>query len=344
MFPAFRMCRALYVLPFLLLVACGPKAPDVSGVKAELPARRFDRDFFAIDTNHTAAGLQALETKYPDFLNFYLDTLLGFGVQRHFSDTAGPIREGVRVLLTHKDYRGLFDTVGRHFPDTKKEEAAITTAYRYFRHYFPDAPEKRPLVFFTSNLSRYSAITYGDLIGVGLDMYLGKNYPYYSSVEIPQYMMGRLSPEYMPADVMISLFRDRYPYNPESHSLIDLMVQRGQELYYLEKVLPGAPDSIRLGYTGTQLKWLEENETQLYHFFTDRKLLHETNMLKVMRYVTEGPREAHMPAEAPGNTGSYIGYRIFKAWMEKQGDLPLAKALEPKNGQEVLQQSGYRPR
>lgn len=354
-FRAFRLCfskmklipKSLFAAGLLLLslAACtGEKSPDVAGVKAELPARRFDRDFAAIDTNNIQGSLQALQQKYPDFLNFYLDTLMGFGVRGNYANDNPPIREGVRVLLTHKDYRGVFDTVARHFPETKAAEEGLTKAYRYYRHYYPEAPEKRPLVFFTSNLSRYNAITYGDLLGVGLDMYLGPDYPFYRSVEIPDYMIRRLSPEYIPVDMMIALHRDRYPFDPEERTLIDLMIQRGQELYFLTKVLPQAPDSVRLGFSAAQLKWLQDNEANVYHVYVQNKLLHETNLLKTLRYVTEGPRELNISLEAPGNTGSWLGYRIFSAWMEKHKEMPLAKALEPKNGQQILQESGYKPR
>jgi hypothetical protein len=325
--------------------ACGGNsAPDVSGVKVNLTARRFDRDFSAIDTTAVGAGLQRLQQQYPDFLNFYLDTLMGFGVRGRYVDTALPVREGVRVLLTQKDYRGLFDTVAAHFPDTKAAEAAITDAYRYYRHYVPQAPEQRPLVFFTSNLNRYNAITYENLLGIGLDMYLGPNYPFYRSVEIPDYMIRRLTPAYIPVDLMIALYREQHPFEPENQRLIDLMIQRGQELYFLTKVLPQTPDSIRLGYAGEQLHWLENNESYVYHFYIQKKLLHETNMLKVIRYVTDGPRDVAISAEAPGNTGSWIGFRIFSAWMDKHPDLPLAEALQPKDGQQILQESGYKPK
>ncbi len=335
------------IILLLLLASCGGEsAPDVSAVEVELPARRFDRDFAAMDTAKMGASLQTLQAKYPDFLNFYLDTLLGFGVRGNFADTALPVREGVRPLLTQKDYRGLFDTVARHFPDTKEAEKGILEAYRYYRHYYPDAPEKRPLTFFTSNLSRYSAITYGDLLGVGLDMYLGESYPFYRSVEIPDYMLRRLSPPFIPVDMMIALHRDRHPFDPENHTLLDLMVQRGQELYFLKKVLPQTPDSLRLGYTTAQLKWLEANETNVYHFYIQNKLLHETNLLRTVRFVTDGPRDMNISVspEAPGNTGSWIGFRIFSAWMDKHKDLPLAEALQPKSGQKVLEESGYKPR
>src|SRR4051812_6322222 len=78
------------------------KAPDVSGIKVELKTSRFDKDMLAIDTNNITAGLQQLHQKYPDFLNFFLDTLMGFEIKGDYSEY-NPAVQGFRHYLTQKD-------------------------------------------------------------------------------------------------------------------------------------------------------------------------------------------------------------------------------------------------
>jgi hypothetical protein len=328
------------------LAGCGSAgAPDVSGVEAKITARRFDLDFAKLDTTALAGSLASLSQQYPEFLNFYLDTLLGFGVRGNYTDSSTAIKQSVRVLLTNKDYRGVFDSVRVHFPPAKTAEltAQIEKGYRYYRHYFPSAPAQRPLIYFTSNLSRYSAITYDKLLGVGLDMYLGENYPFYSAVDIPQYMQRRLTPAYIPVDIFRSIYTDAHPFEMEGRTLLDMMVQRGQEQYFLQKVLPFEADSIRLGMTAAQIEWCEANQGDLFYYFANHKLLYETELLKTTRYVTDGPAVQGLPAEAPGNVGTFIGYKIFSAWMEKQGTLKMEDALKPQEAQKLLQDSGYKP-
>ncbi len=330
-----------------MLAGCGAdKGPDVSSVKAKITDRRFDLDFAKLDTNRLAGSLTSLSQQYPEFLNFYLDTLLGFGVRGNYNDSSTAVKQSVRILLTNKDYRGVFDSVRTNFPPAKTEEitAQIEKGYRYYRHYFPEAPARRALIYFTSNLSRYSAITYENLLGVGLDMYLGESYPFYRAVDIPQYMLRRLRPEYIPTDVFTSVFRDTHPFEMEGRSLLDMMVQRGQEQYFLQKVLPFEPDSIRFGMSAAQLEWCEANQGDLFYYFANHKLLYENDLLKTSRYVTEGPAVQGLPAEAPGNVGTFIGYKIFSAWMEKHPEMPLPEALKPQDAQKLLQESGYKPR
>ena len=54
--------------------------PDVSKVQVSLDTRRFDKDLYALDTNRIGEGLQKISAKYPDFLNYFLDTIMAYGI------------------------------------------------------------------------------------------------------------------------------------------------------------------------------------------------------------------------------------------------------------------------
>ncbi|MEI9946820.1 MAG: hypothetical protein WDN26_21685 [Chitinophagaceae bacterium] len=57
-----------------LLIACNDKknAPDVSAIKADVAVKRFDKDFFSLDTIGIEKSLSKLGTQYPPFyLSFY---------------------------------------------------------------------------------------------------------------------------------------------------------------------------------------------------------------------------------------------------------------------------------
>src|SRR6202000_1091853 len=73
--------------------------PDISHIKVDLKTYRFDTDLFTIDTNHIGDGLKQLAVKYPDFLNFFLDTMLNYGIHGNYSDTTKGISDGLRIFL-----------------------------------------------------------------------------------------------------------------------------------------------------------------------------------------------------------------------------------------------------
>lgn len=331
-----------------MLASCGSggeKAPDVSGVKIELNTRRLDKDLYSIDTNNIGTGLQSLSGKYPDFLNFYLDTLLGFGINRNYNDTNSAIRFGLKSFLTHKDYRGLYDTVIKHFPDTKEIDGKLKSGFQYVTHYYPEY--KTPnIIYLVSGLNNWGAFTYDDdVMGIGLDMFLGASYPYYKSVGIPDYMSEKLTPGHIPVAAMRAVYQGMMPFVPEDRNLLDMMIQKGKEAYFLQKVLPSVSEHERLGYTKAQLDWCTNNEAHVYNFFVKENLLYDKDWQKILRFVNDGPTSAGMPAESPGNIGSWVGLQIVKAYVAQSPEMSLKElTLQLVDAQAFLQKSKYKPR
>lgn len=337
---------SIWALTIIFLAGCkavDDKTPDVRNIFIKLNVRRLDRDLARLDTNQLNRGLVDLQKRYPDFLSFYLDTLMGFNINGNFADTSIGVRKNFKSFLTHPDYRGLFDTVATHFPNTEHLDAQILHAFKYMKFYLPDfTPPK--IIYCVSGLNNYAAFTLdSSIVGVGLDMYLGEQYPFYAAVGIPAYASQKLKPAYIPINVMQSIYRLRYPFVMEQRSLLDMMIQLGKEQFFLSKVVPFAADTARLGYTKQQLAWCEENETQAYHFFVQEKLLYERSLQKVARYVMDGPYAAGMPKESPGNIGAWIGFRIVTSYVNKHPVTDLRTFLKHTDAQQFLEASGYRP-
>ncbi|MBK8443668.1 MAG: hypothetical protein IPL35_09760 [Sphingobacteriales bacterium] len=72
-------------------------------------------------------------------------------------------------------------------------------------------------------------------------------------------------------------------------------------------------------------------------------MLYETESRKVDKYVHEAPTSSGMPPESPGNIGSWIGWRIVDSYMKKNPNLSLEALIQMKDGQQILQASGYKP-
>lgn len=327
----------------LLLSSCGDKTTgeqvDVSSVQVNYTSYPFYKDFAALDVNHVAAGLENLKHKYPEFLDFYLDTLVGFGYHRQYNDTNKMMKD----FLTMKDYRSLLDTVVKAFPDTKKYDDWLKETFKYMKHYDNSFAVPEHVYYFVSYLNGMTAILQSDKnIGVGLDMFLGRDYFPYKQLNISEYATIRMTDDNIPVWVTRALYDDKYPFEADDKDLLHLMIQRGKELYFVEKVTPYLKDEVRFGFTAAQMEWCKKNEALIYNFFITNKLLFEKNMQKTMRYVSDGPSSAGMPVESPGNTGSYIGWVIVKKYAE-QNHVNMHDLLETKDAQKILEGAHYKP-
>ncbi len=335
-----------FVLPVCLIVvfqgSCGTdkeKHPDVSGLRVPYTAYPFYKDFSRLDTAHMASGLHQLKEKYPDFLDFYLDTLASLGVQHAYSDTL----KNLKIFLTHKDYRGLFDTVNKVFTSTEKYDEQLKRLFQHIKYYDSLFIIPERVYYFASGLNLFTAVTHGDKdLGIGLDMFLGRAFAPYASIGIAEFATIRFTPENIPVWAARAIYQNNHTFFPEDKTLIEMMIEKGKELYFLEKVLPDVADSLKLGFTGAQLKWCLENEGMMYHFFIQNNLLYEKNMQKIMRFVDDGPNTAGMPPESPGNTGSFVGLQIVRQYAQKTG-ASLPQILAETDAQKILEKARYKP-
>ncbi|MFT4060871.1 MAG: hypothetical protein QM642_00785 [Edaphocola sp.] len=341
------MKSVVAILFFLfMLSACGGKedgsiatAPEVASIPLAYHSHSFYKDFAHLDTNNLAAGLRQLAGKYPGFSNFYLDTIAGFNISGHYDADNHMLRD----FLTLKDFRHLLDTVDMAFPDTKKYDDWLRQSFKLVKYYRVPLELPENVYYFVSYLNGMTAVIQNKTnIGVGLDMFLGRDFMPYKQVSIPDYATIRFTDSNIPIWVNMALYQDAYPFEPENKTLQTLMIEKGKELYFLEKVCPFLPPELKFGFTPEQYKWCGQNEALIYNFFLQQNLLFEKNMQKIMRFVIDGATSAGMPAESPGNVGSYIGYKIVKAYADNNG-ADLKTLLQEKDMDKIMRGANYKP-
>ncbi|MGI9190872.1 MAG: hypothetical protein ACR2IL_02040, partial [Chitinophagaceae bacterium] len=324
------------------LLACtdsNSKVVDVSQVAVPYTAIRYDKLLQTCDTTRTLVWLDSVRNQHPDFTDIFFHEMAGF-VNRE--DSNG-VEKGMNYFLRQPDYVGLQDTVNLHFPNTDAIDADLKTLFQYVKYYFPKTKYSK-VYYFVSGLNQWSAVTVDTLIGVGLDMYLGQDYPFYASVQLADYQTARCVPAYIPINVAQVIAEDLFPIQPENKTLLDLMLLKGKQQLFLEYTLPKADEEKRYGYKPEQLAWCKENEAMVWHYFAKRNLLYSTQWQEMMRYVNDGPYSTGMPLESPGNIGTWVGHQIIKAYMKKHPEKTFVDIMAMKmDSQAFLRESGYKP-
>lgn len=346
--------RRFFVLAvFLIIVGCGNRenGPNVSGIKMNLQTFRFDKDLFALDTNHVGEGLKKMYAKYPDFLNYYLDTLMSYDIHGNYSDTARGVREGLRADLTEKGHRDLEDSILKNYPQNEDLDKQLADGFRHVKYYFPNYHIPK-IIYLNMGLSNWPAFQLDSTtFCIGLDMFLGPQYPYYRSIGVPEYMDTHLRKSYIPVSVFTQVYRAPYPFRSEDATLLDMIIQRGKEQYFLHRVLPAIPDSTLFGFTQLQINWCSANEALIYNFFIHQNLLYSKDPQLTQPYVHDGPFAKGMedPTDAvkntPGNVGSWLGFRIVSAFMARHPQMTLQQLCnERKEASEFLEEAAYKPK
>jgi hypothetical protein len=190
---------------------------------------------------------------------------------------------------------------------------AISATFNRYHQLFPNRiiPE---IIYFNSGLN-FNLVALDSALAIGLDMYLGEKYPYYSMARFPKYKTYASNEIYLNRDVakawMSTEFEDL------DKDLIGKAIYQGKLLYTTQFVAQCNHDSILFAYSKKQVDWAEENFSKLWKWMVDEKLIFENNPSKIRPYFSEGPFTSAVSKECPPRIAEYLGYRIVKAYMEK---------------------------
>jgi hypothetical protein len=284
-----------------LLIACNNDkgTPDVSGIKVSLDLKRFDQDFFAIDTVNMEKNIASLQVKYPTFLPLFLQTIVG-------------VQDNTGVRDFYNRYKQVFDSSQNTYADFQPVKKQIEEAFKYVKYYFPSYQLPASVITIVGPMnSRQDMAQMGsgdytpdfmgqDFIGISLQFYLGKsfslyNHEYFINNVAPLYLSRRFSKEYIVADVMKLVTEDVFPDKSKGRPLIEQMIERGKQWWMLDKFLPETPDSVKTGYTSQQLKWCEENEGLMWSYIIKNEDLRSLNPATLQTYIGESPFTSVFP-------------------------------------------------
>ena len=231
------------------------------------------------------------------------------------------------------------------YPDLKEITLDFEQAFRFLKHYFPEYPTPKLTTF----ISEYSVAAFiygeGDL-AVGLDFFLGKDYPYAAfnpnNPNFSAYLSRSFDRKHLVNKTLQPLVQDLIGVNKGTR-LLDHMIHNGKQLYLQKALLPYTPDSIILELPQTQAAWLQANELEMWAHFLKEELLYSTDMQEFRKLIDYSPNSPGMPPEAPGRTANYVGLKIVEAFMRRHPELNLQDLINLDNAQYILEHSRYKP-
>ena len=343
--------------PFFILISCftllfsctSHKGPDVSGINVTLTTERFEKDFFALDTSNLSRSLDGLYRKYPGFFGDF-SHILGLPPEKDSSEKA--------MLLIKQfihDYRPVYDSVMKTFPDLKDQEMEIINGLKHVKYYFPGYKLPSKLISFVGPMDAFfqaSTGSYGDAIvtgglATGLQLHLGSEFSMYHSemgVELyPTYLSRKFAPEYISVNAIKNIVDDIFPDKSGDKTLIEQMVEKGKRIYLTDRLLPETGDTLKIGYTAKQLKGCYDNEGLIWNYFARNSLVYDNDPSIIKNYIGDSPNTPEFGEGAPGYIGLFIGWQIVKKYMDKHNSVALTEMMntEPKK---IFEESGYRPK
>jgi len=335
------MNKWLFCIGMLALCCgCGNKnVPDVSSIPVDISIGRFDKDFFAADTNQVEQSLAAVQKKYPYFFTDFIQNIVLEGS----ADTLHPVPFIVKTYISNS--RPLFDSVQLRYNKLNDLEAQLKKGFQFVKYYYPAYKIPKPVTY-VGLIGDPSVALTKDALAIGLQMYLGKNFSAYNTLEaidrFPQYISRRFDAVYIPVNCFQNIAQDIYPENMQGLSLIEQMIEKGKQWWLVNKFMPTAADSLITGFTQAQLDWCKTNEGLAWNFIIQNNDPYTTEPTTIQNFVGEAPKTDGMPDASPGNIGQWIGWHIVQRYADKTGQT-LQQVLQtaPKK---IFDEAKYKPK
>lgn len=345
----FSVAILIKLLALILWSGCGssqreadkPEPVPEPEVRLNLNIIRFEKDLFQHRDSISPALITSYRIRYGRFFELWCSQLAGILPPDTRNPDNDEIMYNLRQYMADRYIREVFSDCEKTFSDLEPLEAELESMFSRYTVAFPGKPIPR-LVSYVSPFTS-QVMTMDSTLGIGLHFYLGANYNYYSTLQLPRYMIRKMRKEYMTVDLLKGWLDSEYLNDSAQRNMLAQMIYQGKLLYAMDVLLPEISDTIKTGYSASQWEWVRQNEEKIWSFFIEQKLLYSTNPKTYIKYIQDGNTTGGFPEKAPARLGAYIGWQIVRAYMLKNPTTRLDQLFQLSDAQTLLAGSGYRP-
>ena len=293
---------------------------EISDIVVDVKVDRFEEKFY----NATALTLPNLKSEYPFLF---------------------PIQNADSVWLNrinNVEEKELFAASQKVFGDFKSEKMALKNLFGHVKNNHPSFKPPQIITLITK-LDYENKVMYADsLLFVSLDMYLGKNNEAYN--DFPKYLSQNFEKSRLVVDVAMAI-SERYLSGRRSRQFLDMIIEEGKKMHLVDTYLPAVSEAQKMGYTQEKLDWVIANESQIWKYFIENKLLYSTDSDLYARFVSNAPFSKFyidIDKESPGRIGVWLGWKIVSSYM-RNNDVTLQHLLQSE-ATEIFTKSKYKPK
>ena len=322
-----------------LLCGCGNKyqyfPKDIEQVEVKIV--RFDSAQLAVRPDSVKSDIEQLYADYEEFMPMFVEGILGLPTE----DTAY-LCEMYAQFLTDT-VMGFAQTNAKAqeiFADVSSLQKALNTGLSRLHYLYPEW--EIPTVYMFVSGFNSSVMYYENIMGLGVDMYLGSDYPYYNQV-VYNYQKQTMRKECVVGDLLSMYVAYHIPYNSKYNRLLEQMIFRGKQMFLLAQLLPDEPEWEVIGYSKEQWDWCEMYERGIWNRIMEKRDLFKTESMVLNSYMNDGPFTAEISQESPGRLGLWVGWQIVDSYMRNNENVSIKQLIDEGDAQKILEQSFYKP-
>lgn len=336
--------KLFIILTVLTVCSCtsNEHVKDLSDINSDLETLRFEQKLFSCKST---TEILTLAKEQPYFYNVYTKTIAAANIYRPGFDE-NDIATELYKYIAHHNMDSLYKITQNLYSDFAEYENELVRASKYIKYYFPDEE-------ITGINTFISTFHYGSIFdqkqhsfGIGLDMYLGRDYEVYGLLnpeQFPLYRVKKFEP-YRIVPNCIQTFVDYKVPSTDPSNFIEQAVYEGKKLYLLDLLMPEYHDSLKINYLDGQIEWVEDQEENMWSYLVEREVLYSSDKNSYQKhYFNESPFTTPFGNESSPRVGIWIGWQIVKKYMKENPEVNISQLLADEDLNGIFRKSGYRP-
>lgn len=301
--------------------------------ETQIKIHRFDKALLAITPENALQSTENLFETYPKFMEVF-----ALEVMNENPKDKAAVALLIKNYMTDSTFTQVNHDVRKTFDNVETIEQNLSLAFSKMKNAIPNfkIPE---IYFFISGFNQ--SLLFGDgFVGIGIDMYLGSEYPAYAEIAY-DYMTYNMNAESIPIDIVSALLFNQFPLIANNNRLLENMLYRAKMLYFTSIFLPNYEPYQIMGYSKYQWEWARKYENDIWLSLLDQKHLYSTDNMLIRKYLNDAPFTSPVSQESPGRLGTWVGWQIIRAYMNKNKKVTLQQLMNETNYQKILNESGY---
>lgn len=309
------------------------KAQEQTKVKIHID--RLEKDLFAVSPDSVPQAIPGLKAKYGEFFDIF-NYVLKLG---HWDTPKYP--ESLKKFVTDYFENLSYNKVIQVYPNIDDITRDFEDAFTTYKTYFPN--KRVPRIFTWISGWNQPVVTSDTIMGIGLDMYLGRNCEFYYNLQLPQYIHYTYERKYIVPDCMKMWGKAEFDFKDSATDMISKMLYEAKIQYFVKKILPNTPDSLLYGFSPSQLAWCVNNKKEMWTYLVEHKMFFTTDLMTIRKLTDPAPFTIYFTKESPGRAAVWLGQKIVDAYMKNNPNVSLAQLMQDGDYQKILRKSNFKP-
>jgi hypothetical protein len=338
-----RSFLLIFSVLFLIMSSCNSCEKnrldvDVSNIKVSVKIERMEKELFKANPDQLKETNANFIDKYGDLYEAYISEMIQAGTPYDPN-----IALSLAQFVTNEGMSDIAKEIEVKFPNLNKLKRELVEAFKHFKYYYSNA--KVPTIVTYNSGLNYGVYLTEDMIGIGLDMYLGPDNRLVKQVPvsvIPSYLKSKMKSSH----ILIDVVRGWYEYNYMEENIADdflgNIIYHGKLMYAMDAMMPKVSDHRKMRYSRKELKWCERNEQNIWKFLIDEKMLYIKDKMEINKFIVDGPFTSSLPQDSPSRVGVWLGWQMVRAYMDDHQDVSFKQLMKIKNPKKIL--ASYNPK